>query len=86
MSALTHAQEQALERVRQLLHEHFETAVIGVLAVVDRQGGGQDEVTHVFHTGGRMAAIGLAAEAQRAIITAKSYEQYEGPDDREKKP
>lgn len=86
MSSLTKAQNAALEQARQLLAEHFDTAVIAVLANGLHHDGGQSEITSIHHTGGRMAAIGLAVEAQRAIQSIKGYERYDEHDDREREP
>lgn len=86
MSQLTKAQDQALEQARQLLAEHFDTAVIAVLANGLHDDGGQSEITSIHHTGGRMAAIGLAVEAQRAIQAIKGWEKYDEHDERERGP
>lgn len=76
MSALTDAQQEALNRAQQILGEHFDTSVIAVLAVIPAPGGGLNEASQVAHSGGRMAAIGLAVEATRALQSIKHYEKH----------
>ena len=63
--SLTKAQEDAVERAYKELHEHFDSAVIAVMAEFTDETDQPKEATRFYWSGGQMAAIGLAYEAAR---------------------
>ncbi len=66
MNGFTPAQEEAIEKVYDILREHFEGSVFAVVA--NSEDSDSEEISTVYFHGGRMQAIGLVTMAQVKIL------------------
>jgi hypothetical protein len=73
VSVFSDQQQKALEKAYSDLGEKFEGVLIVVLAEVEK-GNSSQEASKVYYYGGRMQALGLAMEAQKAIQDEKARE------------
>lgn len=83
MSGKTHfteVQQAALERAYEILGEHFDGCLIGVIADVEVPGSEeQQESVRVYYAGGRTLALGLACQARLVIEGNMSREKDAEP-------
>lgn len=70
---MTTVQHDALERAAGILGEHFDHHLIAVTAVA-RNGGGEE--CHFKHGGSRVAALGLAVDAQFDLAGNEDQEKW----------
>ncbi len=69
MSAkFTQAQQEALQKVFEIIGEHFDGALVVVNSEADD--GQSRSITNIFWTGGYLAALGMTEAARQFIVTA----------------
>lgn len=67
----TPAQIAALEKIGEIVREHFEAGAVVLLADIDDR---REELRHTYH-GGKATALGLLATAQHRML----HEEPEEP-------
>jgi hypothetical protein len=71
---MTQAQEDAIKLAYSTLYEHFDGAVLAVVAEVDDGTDAPKEAISIYWLGGRMVALGLAHETLRSISESEQSE------------
>jgi hypothetical protein len=71
---MTQAQEDAVKLAYSTLYEHFDGAILAVVAEVDDGTDTPKEAVRIYWLGGRMIAMGLAHETLRSISESEQDE------------
>jgi hypothetical protein len=79
MSAITHAQRDALIRAYSILGEHFDHSLIAISTASElrTEKGEEGDAIRVFWNGGYIAAVGLSIITNKILMTHSPVEGIE---------